>query len=179
MSHEDTAADDRGASRRQITERKVKADGSVREFACEALLLTRSLAVIRYVVSNPSQLAAPIAIDPGSLSDGWFWARRPYSLYRFRRADGSVAGHRFDAVAGVRLAPEAIEYRDLVLDWWVLPDGRIVEEDRDELAALEAAGVVDGGFAADANRAAAAVLGRYRHILEEVERLEARLGIWP
>jgi predicted RNA-binding protein associated with RNAse of E/G family len=136
------------------------------------------MAIVRYVVTDPGAFRAPIALEAGVISDGWFWKRRPYSLYRFRTPDGAVIGHRFDAVSDVRLSVDVIEYRDLVLDWWVLPGGRIVEEDRDELESLVAAGEVSSAFARRAHDAARTVLGRYRHILDEVQRIERKLGAW-
>jgi hypothetical protein len=61
----------------------------------------------------------------------------------------------------------------------VLPDGRLIEEDRAELEALLDAGMVDGVFQAKALASARAVTSRYRHIIDELERLERRLKIWP
>jgi predicted RNA-binding protein associated with RNAse of E/G family len=161
-----------------ITERKIGADGSVREYHCQLAASRRGLTVIRFdMPQGASVFGAPVDIPPGSVSYGWFWARKPYSLYRMFGPDGALLAHRFDAVASVRLGDDAVEYRDLVLDWWVLPDDTIVEEDRDELDALAAKGVLSPGDVAAANTAAHEVLSRYRHILDEVAALEAKLEI--
>lgn len=119
----------------------------------------------------------PIEVPPGSVSYGWFWARRTYNLYRMFRDDGSLIAHRFDAVANVKLLEGAVEYRDLVLDWWVTPDHTIVEEDRHELELLAANGVVGPEDVKRANAAAYEVLSRYRHIIDDVVVLERKLGI--
>jgi hypothetical protein len=179
VSAEDTAAGDRGASQREITERKVKADGSVHEFATTALHISRDLAVVRFRLARPSSFNLPVRLESGSISDGWFWKRRPYSIYRMRGPDGVIAAHRFDAIHRVTISETLIEYHDLVLDWWALPDGSILEEDRDELDDLRARGVLGPKEFERAQLAAQQVLGLYRHIIEEVAATEARLGIWP
>lgn len=120
---------------------------------------------------------APIPVPPGSVSYGWFWARRPYNLYRMFGPEGALLCHRFDAVADVRLLEGAVEYRDLILDWWVLPDDTILEEDRDELDLLASSGILSPTDVEAANRVALEVLSRYRHIIEDVATLEARLNI--
>jgi predicted RNA-binding protein associated with RNAse of E/G family len=162
-----------------MIERKLKPDGSVREYQCEAVHRSADLLVVRFVVAEPSAYVTPIPLERGTISDGWFWRRRPYSLYRFHRPRGGVAAHRFDAVDRVEFDEDVVTYRDLVLDWWVLAGGEIVEEDRDELEELRAAGTLAASFYEGALRAAQTVLGRYRHILDEVETLERRLGITP
>lgn len=116
----------------------------------------------------------PIEVPPGSVSEGWFWTRRPYNLYRMRFADGSLLAHRFDAVADVRITDDTVEYRDLVLDWWVTKDDTIIEEDRDELEQLMAAGKLAARDVETANEAARQVLSRYRHIIDDVARFERR-----
>ena len=162
-----------------ILERKIKPDGTAREFVCGRVYMTPRLAVIRYVVEDPALFRTPISIPPGTVSDGWIGSKRPYVIYRMRAPGGELIAHRFDAAAGITIEETAINYRDLVLDWWVLPGDEIIEEDRDELAALRASGAIDDGFVNAANEAARTVLGRYRHIIDELGKSERRLGIWP
>ncbi|MBI5947820.1 MAG: DUF402 domain-containing protein [Chloroflexi bacterium] len=166
------------ANARQVVERKLKPDGTVREYPCTLLHLEPGLAVVAFVMARGGTIPGlPVVIPPGSVSYGYFWKRRPYNLYRMKRADGSLIAHRFDAVADVSLGPEVVSYRDLILDWWVLPGGEIVEEDRDELDAMVAAGSVPPGDFERTRRAAQAVFGRYRHVIDEAEALEAKLGL--
>jgi hypothetical protein len=161
-----------------ITERKQKPDGSWREYACELLHLEPGLAVVEFRMERGGVIFdTPIVVPPGSVSHGWFWARKPYNLYRMRRPDGTLLAHRFDAVADVRLSAATVEYRDLVLDWWVTADGTLIEEDRDELDALAAAGKLPATDVAAAGVAARAIFSRYRHIIDGVAAQERRLGI--
>lgn len=161
-----------------VVERKFKPDGTAREYACELVARRPGLLVVRFrLESGGAAFGAPIRIPPGSVSYGWFWARRPYNLYRMFGPDGLLVAHRFDAVAAVKLLAGAVEYRDLVLDWWVSPDDTILEEDRDELELLAANGLLSPDDIAAANAAAHQVLSRYRHIIEDVAALERKLGI--
>jgi predicted RNA-binding protein associated with RNAse of E/G family len=161
-----------------ILERKRKPDGSLREYECKLVARRPGLTVISFDMPQGGDVfGAAIHIPSGSISYGWFWSRKPYSLYRMFAPNGSLLAHRFDAVSDVLLLHDAVEYRDLVLDWWVLPDDTIIEEDRDELEALAASGALSPDDLTAANRAAHEVLSRYRHILDEVAALEARLNL--
>lgn len=166
------------ATPRPIVERKQKPGGAVRDYPCILVYDARpALMVVRFVMERGGAIfGTPVEVPPGSISDGFFWARRPYNLYRMYRTDGSLIAHRLDAVADVVLTDGAVTYRDLFLDWWVYPDGTIVEEDRDELARLAAVGLVTPADVAAANAAAHQVLGRYRHVIDEAEALERVFG---
>lgn len=161
---------------RPYLERKQKPDGTWREYNCTLLHLSANLVVVRFVMEQGGAIfGTPIEVPPGSVSHGYFWKRRDYNLYRMRRSDGSLIAHRFDAVASVVIGAGEVSYRDLVLDWWVQPDGTIIEEDRDELDELVAAGRLSRQDQAAASRAAREIWSRYRHIIDEAEKLELRL----
>lgn len=161
-----------------LVERKIKPDGTVREYACDVLHRGPGLVVVRFLMAKGGTIfGTPIEVPPGSVSHGYFWTRRPYNLYRMRDPEGDILAHRFDAVGDVRIADGFVEYRDLVLDWWVTRDGVILEEDRDEYDELLAAGKLSPADAAAAASAARQVLSRYRHIIDDVEKLERRLEI--
>lgn len=163
-----------------VIERKLKPDGSIREYVCELVRLEPSLAVVRFRMERGGEIfGTPITVPPGSISYGWFWRRRPYNLYRMHTRQGDLIAHRFDVVADVSLSPELIEYRDLVVDWWITPDDTIIEEDRDELAELEQAGKLRPADLETIAEATRQVYSRYRHIIDEVAFLERRFGIDP
>lgn len=133
------------------------------------------LVIVRFLMQKgggPPRL--PVEVPPGSVSNGYFWARRPYNVYRWLDPAGVLIAHRFDAVADVRITPAEVTYRDLALDWWALPDGTLIEEDRDELEALAQSGVLSARDVERANEAARQVFSRYRHIIDEVLELERR-----
>jgi len=168
----------RQASAPPVVERKIKPGGAVREYPCTLVHLGPGLAIIRFVMVRGGAIAGlPVEVPPGSVSDGYFWQRRPYNTYRMRRTDGSIIAHRFDAVADVHLSAEVVSYRDLALDWWVTPSGAVIEEDRDELDQFVADGTLSARDQHQATKAAREVLSRYRHIIDEVETLERRFGL--
>ncbi len=163
-----------------VIERKVKPDGGVREYVCELLHAGAGLMVVRFeMAEGGAAFGPPFEVPAGSWSLGFFWKRRPHNLYRMRGPDGAVLGHRIDALTDVRFSEDAVTYRDLALDWWVLPDDTLIEEDRDEFEALVAAGALSAGDAAAANEASRQVYSRYRHIIDDVAILERKLGLTP
>ncbi|MGH2632268.1 MAG: DUF402 domain-containing protein [Tepidiformaceae bacterium] len=178
MDAEHTPPPEPLATRTAIVERKQKPDGSWREYACTLLHHEAGVAVVEFVMAKGGEIfGTPIVIPTGSISHGYFWTRRPFNLYRMRTADGEILAHRFDAVADVRVARTEVSYRDLALDWWVYPDGTLIEEDRDEFEALVASGKFAERDVRAAEAAARAIYSRYRHIIDDVAVLERRLGI--
>jgi protein associated with RNAse G/E len=156
-------------------ERKHKADGSVHDYETELVYRDGRVVIVRFRMSTgggPPRL--PVSGPPGSVSYGYFWARRPYNLYRMLDPEGRVLAHRFDAVTDVRFEDRGLEYHDLALDWWVLPDGTLIEEDRDELETALAAGQLSSREGERAEEAARQVFSRYRHIIDEAEQLQRR-----
>jgi hypothetical protein len=154
---------------------KVKPGGEVRHYRTELLHRTPRLAIVRFLMRQggaPPEL--PVVVPRGSVSIGFFWRARPYDLYRWRDPAGRLIAHRFDAVADVEIGATGIRYRDLVLDWWVLPGDLLIEEDRDEFELLAAAGELSPRDVAIAREADRQVHARFRHILDEADRLEQR-----
>ena len=159
-------------------ERKQKPDGSWREYRCTLLHREPGLVIVRFLMEKGGAIhGTPIEVRPGSVSHGYFWKRRPYNLYRMRGADHSLIAHRFDAVTDVHIGSTAVSYRDLVLDWWSLPNGAIFEEDRDELERLRASGDMTAADLALAEAAARQVWSRYRHIIDDAVNLERKLAL--
>jgi len=152
----------------------VKPDGSAHEYALAPVARFRHLVVGRFALpmGAPAGPRIPFGLPPGSCSDGYFWSRRPYLVYRFRGPDGAAIGHRADAVANVRLGRTTVTYRDLALDWWMLPGGEVLEEDRDELEQLVASGRLSPTDAARAERARRAIVGRWAEIAAEIAAIE-------
>jgi predicted RNA-binding protein associated with RNAse of E/G family len=161
-----------------ILERKIKPDGTVREYPCRLVHMEPGFAVIRYTIQHGGSIfGTPIEVPPDTISFGYFWKRRPYSIYRMKGPAGQIIAHRFDASTVVAIEPAAITYRDLVLDWWITPDGTIIEEDLDEFEAMVADNRMTPRDHRLAMEAAAQVLGRYRHIIDELAVHERRLGL--
>lgn len=161
-----------------MIERKLKPGGEVREYRCELAHADEGLVVVRFdMAAGGDAFQPPFAIPRGSWSLGFFWKRRPFNLYRMRGPEGSVLGHRMDALTDVRFGVGEVVYRDLALDWWVLPDGTLIEEDRDEFDELVASGVLSDADAKVVDEASRQIYSRYRHIIDDAAALERRLKL--
>jgi hypothetical protein len=161
-------------------EKKTKMDGTVHEYRCTAAHVEGGLAVVRFPMRGGGLIpGTSVYVPPGSTSFGFFWSSRPYNLYRMVDREGEPFAHRFDAVADVRIGARELSYRDLVLDWWVLPDDTLIEEDRDEYEAFVADGRIGEADQKIAREAAQAVFSRYRHIIDRAAELLARRRIVP
>ena len=158
-------------------ERKRKPDGSERRFPTNLVYASRSLVIVSYVMRQGGAVfGTPIEIPPGSVSYGYFWRSRPYTVYRMRDGDRIVA-HRFDAVAGVSIREGEVSYRDLALDWWLTAEGELLEEDRDEFDELREAGVFSPSDLAAVARAERVIGNAAERLLPELQGLEQRHGI--
>ena len=158
-------------------ERKRKPDGSERRYPTNLVYASRSLVIVSYVMRQGGAVfGTPIEIPPGSVSYGYFWRSRPYTVYRMRDGDRIVA-HRFDAVAGVSIREGEVSYRDLALDWWLTAEGELLEEDRDEFVELREAGVFSATDLAAVARAERVIGNAAERLLPELQGLERRHGI--
>lgn len=176
LAREDNPSTEAFTSGTPIIERKEKADGSTREYACTLVNRQSGLVVVEFMMAKGGSIyGTPIEVPPGSVSHGFFWTRRPYNLYRMRDPSGAIIAHRFDAVSDVRFGEGFVSYRDLILDWWVTPDDVLIEEDREEYDAALESGAMSRVDAEAANRAARQIYSRYRHIIDEAAAIEERV----
>lgn len=156
----------------RITEVKRHLDGSAHRFDCELVLRRRHVVVVRFEHWE-NRSAGGFSVPRGSRTDGFFWRRRPYSLYRMAGPDGRRIADRYDIVDGVRFGRDEVSYLDLLLDIWIAPDGRVRVEDEDEVEEAVRAGKLSR---ADRRRILAArdlVLRRHPTVVREAARLLA------
>jgi predicted RNA-binding protein associated with RNAse of E/G family len=123
-----------GRTRAPITERKTRLDGSVAEYACEALLVEPGRrAVVRYVTEGDRPLkGTDLVLRKGTVTVGHFWTDRPYNVYHWLDGGKTVALYVSVAI-DTTIEPAAIAYRDLVVDVLIRPSGAIEILDEDEL----------------------------------------------
>lgn len=158
----------------RITEVKRHIDGSAHRFACELVLRRPQLVVVRFDHWR-GRSAGGFHFPRGSRTFGFFWRRRPYSLYRMAGPNGRLIAHRFDVLEDVRISDDEVSYLDLLLDIWVAPDGSVQVEDDDEVAGFAARGLLSGARLARIERTRALVLRRHPAIVREAARLLKRL----
>ncbi|MCA9821764.1 MAG: hypothetical protein R3C29_10445 [Dehalococcoidia bacterium] len=161
-------------------EKKVKIDGTVHEYRCTAAVIEPGMVVLRFPMRGGGVIpGTAVYVPPGSTSFGFFWSSKPFNLYRMVDSKGVPFAHRFDAVADVEIGSHELVYRDLVVDWWALPDETLIEEDREEYERLVAEGNIASGDADTVREASIAVFSRYRHIIERAAAVLARKQIGP
>lgn len=153
-----------------ILETKESLDGRRETFACTALRIDRSLAVVRF--DHPAERrVAGFFFPAGSYTVGFFWARRTYNCYRFTGPDGVAIAYRFDVVDRVRIQPGHVSYRDLLLDLWVSPAGAITIEDEDDVATAATSGLLDPRQRATIERTRDLVVRWHARIIAQCESL--------
>jgi len=146
----------------EFLEVKRRLDGSAEEFVCELLHRTERVVVVRFTLPR-----AIGDMPKGTTTLGWFWARRPYDLYRFVAPDGEVLRHRFDVVDEVRISVDRVEYLDLIVDVLVSPTGEITLEDEDELRRAAQRGRIDERRVEAIERALTTITREWRRIVRQ------------
>ena len=121
-------------TRATITERKTRIDGSVVEYACEALVVEEGRrALVRYVSVRDRPLeGTDLVLRKGTVTVGHFWTDRPYNVYHWLDAGKTVALY-VSVATDTTIEPTAIAYRDLVVDVLIRTSGAIEILDEDEL----------------------------------------------
>jgi predicted RNA-binding protein associated with RNAse of E/G family len=154
----------------RILETKESLDGRSETFACTALSISRSLAIVRF--DHPAERrVADFFLPAGSYTVAFFWARRTYNCYRFTGPNHVAIAYRFDVVDRVRIQSGHVSYRDLLLDLWVSPAGAITVEDEEDVAAAAASGLLNQHQLAMIERTRSLVMRKHTRILAECESL--------
>jgi predicted RNA-binding protein associated with RNAse of E/G family len=117
-----------------ITERKTRLDGSVAEFACEAIVLEPDRrAVLRYVSDREWRIAgADVVVRPGTVTVAHYWVDRPYNVYHWLE-DGRTLAYYCNVATDTLISPELVSYTDLVVDVLLRTSGAATVLDEDEL----------------------------------------------
>ena len=121
-------------TRPPITERKTRLDGSVVEYACEALVVEPGRrAVVRYVAEQDRPLeGTDLVLRKGTVTVGHFWIDRPYNVYHWLERGRTVALY-VSIATDTTIEPGTIGYRDLVVDVLIRPSGALEILDEEEL----------------------------------------------
>lgn len=116
----------------EIIETKKNLWGASKTFACRRLAGDDRSVVVLHVLEQPLSVAG-VHLPAGTLTFGHFWRDKPYNVYHWLSPRGQTLGLYFNIAEGTSIAPDAIEWRDLVLDVLALPDAPPQVLDRDEL----------------------------------------------
>jgi uncharacterized protein len=123
-------------TRATITERKTRLDGSVIEYACEALVVEEGRrALVRYVTDQDRAIeGTDLVLRKGTVTIGHFWTDRPYNVYHWLDGARTLAFY-VNIATDTTIDAIAIAYRDLVVDVVIRPSGAIEVLDEEELPA--------------------------------------------
>jgi len=106
--------------------------GERKEFQCIPLMVTPDEAVILYPMRHKARIL-DIDLPIGTLSLGYFWENRLYNAYHWVTPAGETIGLYFNISDSTSITPQKIEWRDLIVDIFITPDGRCRIIDEDEL----------------------------------------------
>jgi len=106
--------------------------GKIWKADCGLVHLEEGMAVLKYYFRSKWHLEE-LHLGPPMYTYAFYWEDRPYNLYLWYRADGSLDAAYFNVVDSVRLGREQVEYRDLIVDVLLYPEGTWTVLDRHEL----------------------------------------------
>ena len=157
----------------RITEVKRHLKGGEHRFDCELLLRRPHVVVVRFD-HWAGRSYGPFSVPRGSVTHGFFWPRRSYSLYRMSGPDGCPIADRYDVLEDVRVSDGEVSYLDLLLDIWVAPDGTMTIEDEDEVRDCARRGLLSSAQVARIERTRALLARSHRRIAREAALLLER-----
>jgi predicted RNA-binding protein associated with RNAse of E/G family len=118
-----------------VKEIKTKLDGSIHPFECSPILIEKNRAIISHVWHRTTPyIDGPAYLPAAEIhTKAFFWKERDYVLYRLSSPSGLLYGYRIDAAEEIDITPTMINWRDLILDFWISPKLEFHVLDEDEL----------------------------------------------
>ncbi len=111
---------------------KEKLNGERHEFASALLAQAPGEAVSLYTLPRDGQLGG-VPLQAGTRCLGYFWSARPYNVYHAVDGDGRTLVFYLNLSDRTAITPATINWRDLIVDLVVTPDGACRVLDEDEL----------------------------------------------
>jgi predicted RNA-binding protein associated with RNAse of E/G family len=96
-------------------EKKMLLSGELHEYACKMAHFTETFGVLQYVIDR-KYLVNGIALQPGEITNAFYWTDRPYTLYVWRIEQPEQELYYFNIADRVSLTRTAFIWRDLVVD---------------------------------------------------------------
>lgn len=120
----------------KFTEIKHRIDGPTSTFECKLIHWEPDHVIIRYDIGgHETWEVAGIQLPPGTITYAYYWTNRPYNVYHWVLPDGTTAGYYFNLADETRIGKDRVEWRDLVVDILVTPEGHYQVLDEEELPA--------------------------------------------
>lgn len=115
-----------------VLEIKHKLNGDRLEFQCQTLIEQPDEVVVLFRTPRDYNVADQ-CFKAGSLSLGYFWNQRNFNIYHWLKPNGDSQGIYVNIADRTEITPGLVEWRDLILDLLITPDGRCQLLDEDEL----------------------------------------------
>lgn len=132
-------------------------------FICDLVRHDGDRIVISYV-SDRSYSVGEICVPSGTETLAYYQEKLPYVLWRMSGPDGQLVGYYIHLCDQVQITENTVEYRDLMLDVWFLPDGTYRLLDDDELDEAVNNGILNLATASVVRRNAASVIDGFTEI---------------
>jgi len=143
--------------------------GEVRTFDCELISLDEDFGILRYILEKPYVVNNQI-LPENTQTYAFYWESQPFTLYRWFAPQGGHLGDYFNIADRIHLSNLQFEWRDLIVDVFVSPQGKISLLDENELPAD-----IDGNLARYIDQSTQFIIGNHRKILSELNSLTAKL----
>jgi len=153
-----------------ILETKRKLDGSEKQFNCRVLRREGTHLVVLFIARIEMNVHG-VVLPAGTATFGHFWSDRPYNVYHWLRPqDGRTIGYYVNLADQTRIAEDQLEWRDMIVDLLVAPDGQATVLDEDEIPAE-----LPDETRQQITTALARVRGELPRLLDELEQTRRQL----
>jgi len=115
-----------------VLEIKHKLSGERLEFECTSLVQEPGEVIVLYRTPRDFHIADQV-FRKGSLSLGYFWQDRNFNIYHWLSPEGNSMAIYVNIADNTVITPGKVEWRDLIIDLLITPDGRCQILDEDEL----------------------------------------------
>ncbi len=111
------------SSTKMCREIKEKFNGDRDIFECELIRADPQPAILKYIIEDTWHVDE-VTLKPGMVTYGFYWENKDYTLYKWLDPKGEIIADYFNIADSVRITPETIFWRDLVVDLIVYPGNR-------------------------------------------------------
>jgi Protein of unknown function (DUF402) len=126
----------------RVTEVKRTLSGRETRFEC-AILKHDGPHVVVLFVAPRAMCVHGVDLPAGTVTFGHFWTDRPYNVYHWLDpVSGLTIGYYVNLSDSTRMADGYLEWRDLIIDVLLLPNGCVAVLDADEVPADAPAALV-------------------------------------
>lgn len=142
------------------------------EFECEIEKVTGSQAILKHTWHRTTPYQDGPAYLPAEtiITRAFFWSDRNYVVYKLSSPQGKLHGYRIDAAENILITPTKIEWRDLVLDFWISPKGDFSVLDEDELGEAIASKIINDDQIKIVRDTESLLKKSFKDLIHEIER---------